>query len=361
MTMAEDQIENMRMLRDSASAVAPPGGGLGRIRGLRFTHPGFDPAVWRRMGEMGWIGLRVPEAAGGSGLGMSEFCALAEQLGAGLVPEPLVAGTMAARLLGDAVPSALLAGKRIIIPAWQERADTIEPTAEARLREGRVFGRKLFVPMAAGADAFLVTTRDGLALVDTAAPGVSVEIASTQDGGHWGTVSFAEAPAQLLPPSQPGLPADSLPDAIDEATLATAAYLLGVMERGFELTLEFLRTRKQFGQAIGSFQSLQHRAADLKIQIALTRASVESAAATVDAGSPIVTRRAAVSRAKARAADACLLVTRQAIQLHGGIGYTDEYDVGLYLRKAMVLANAYGSAQLHRARFAALLPEDDDV
>jgi alkylation response protein AidB-like acyl-CoA dehydrogenase len=126
-------------------------------------------------------------------------------------------------------------------------------------------------------------------------------------------------------------------------------------------TLDYLRTRKQFGRAIGSFQALQHRAADLQVQIALTRASVESAAVTLDAGAAASVRRAAVSRAKARASDAAMLVTRQAIQLHGGIGYTDEYDVGLYLRKAMVLANLYGSSSVHRARYAADAPETDEI
>jgi alkylation response protein AidB-like acyl-CoA dehydrogenase len=105
---------------------------------------------------------------------------------------------------------------------------------------------------------------------------------------------------------------------------------------------------------------LQHRAADLKLQLALTRASVESAAATLDASTVPAIRRAAVSRAKARASDAGMIVTRQCIQLSGGIGYSDEYDVGLFLRKAMVLSNLYGSAALHRARFAAVSPETDD-
>ena len=106
------------------------------------------------------------------------------------------------------------------------------------------------------------------------------------------------------------------------------------------------------------FQSLQHRAADLKIHIALTRAAVETAAAVLDSGAAGAVRQAAVSKAKHRAAESGLLVLRQCIQLHGGIGYTDEYDVGLYLRRGMVIANQYGSASLHRRRFMALAPED---
>jgi alkylation response protein AidB-like acyl-CoA dehydrogenase len=340
------------MLRDSAAAVAPRGGDLRRVRALRFTPPGFDPAVWRQMCEMGWLGLRVAEAEGGAGLGMAEFCALAEELGGGLAPEPLVAGAMAARMLrGDALAAAL-SGKRIILPAWQERADTIVAGPDTVLCDGRVFGRKLFVPMAGGADAFLVTVQGGLALVDRDAPGLSVELALTQDGGTLGTLSFDGAAAEPV--------AGSPEEAIEEAILATAATLLGLMERCFELTLEYLRTRKQFGRPIGSFQALQHRAADLKLQTALSRASIEAAAATLDSGALPSVRRAAVSRAKARAADAASLVTRQAIQLHGGIGYTDEYDAGLYLRRAMVLANAFGSSRLHRARYAVLMPESDD-
>jgi alkylation response protein AidB-like acyl-CoA dehydrogenase len=351
--LQEDRHENIRMLRDSAAAIVPPDGDLKRIRALRFQLPGFDRDVWRDMCQMGWVGLRVPEAQGGSGLGMQEFCALAEELGAGLAPEPLIPCAMAARLLNGAALAGLLAGERIVIPAWQERPQTLETGGDTRFSNGRVSGRKMFVPMAAAADALLVTTRDGMALVACDARGVGVETEQTQDGGHFGTVTFADAPGEAV--------AGAAADALDEAALATAAYLLGVMERAFAMTLDYLKTRQQFGRPIGSFQALQHRSADLKIQVALTRASVQSAAALWDAGGPPAPRRAAVSRAKARAAEAGMLVTRQAIQLHGGIAYTDEYDAGLYLRKAMVLANLYGSAALHRRRFAAIAPEQDEA
>ncbi|MEJ1974919.1 MAG: acyl-CoA dehydrogenase family protein [Acetobacteraceae bacterium] len=350
--LRRERIESIRMLRESAAAIAPPGGDLKRIRALRFGSPAYDRRVWQQMCAMGWPGLRVPEDAGGAGLGMAEYCALAEELGAGLTPEPLMACAMAARLLRGASLAALLSGQAVIIPAWQERADTVEPGPDTVFRDGRVSGRKVFLPVAAGIDAFLVTTQAGLALVQADAPGVLLEAVPTQDGGAFGTLTLTEAPGEAVA----GDPAD----AIEEATLATAATLLGIMERSFALTLEFLRTRKQFGRPIGSFQALQHRAADLKLQIALTRASVESAAAVLDSATGLVPRRVAVSRAKARASEAAMLVTRQAIQLHGGIGYTDEYDVGLYLRKAMVLANCFGSAQLHRNRFASLSRDHED-
>ena len=352
MAAAEERDESLRMIRDSAAAVAPGDGSLRRIRDLRFTEPGFDRAVWRGMAEMGWVGLRLPEEAGGSGLGMAAFCALAEELGAGLVPEPLIPVAMAARLLPTGHLGGVLAGERVVIPAWQERTNSLDPAGATTLRDGRLTGRKVFVPMAAASDAFLVTVAGGLALVARDAPGLELAIDQTQDGGNFGTLTLTDAPAEAM--------AGDAAEALDEAALAAAAYLLGVMDRAFAMTLDYLKTRRQFGKLIGSFQVLQHRAVDLQIQLALTRASVEAAAATLDGGAAPALRQAVVSRAKARASEAAITVTKQCIQLHGGIGYTDEYDVGLFLRKAMVMSSLYGSAALHRARFATVSPEQDE-
>ncbi|MGH7120910.1 MAG: acyl-CoA dehydrogenase family protein, partial [Acetobacteraceae bacterium] len=283
------------------------------------------------------------------GLGMRGFAALAEELGAGLVPEPLIQAAMAARALSGAPLAGLLAGTSLVLPAWQERANSLDPAGETTLRDGRLSGRKLFVAMAGGADHFLVSAREGLALLPRDAPGISLSPERTQDGGTFGTLAFDRAPAIPVP--------GSLARALEEAALATAAYLLGVARRAFEITLDYLATRVQFGHPIASFQALRHRAADLKIQWELMRASVQSAAATLDREPDLSLCRAAVSRAKARAADASLFITRQAIQLHGGVGYTDEADIGLFLRKAMVHANLFGGAALHRARYAVLCPD----
>jgi alkylation response protein AidB-like acyl-CoA dehydrogenase len=307
------------------------------------------------MGELGWIGLRVPEAAGGAGLGLGEMCALAEELGAGLVPEPLIPCALSAGLLaalGGVGPLAhLLAGEMVVLTAWQERADTLEVP-------GNPDAPRKFLPMASGADMFLLPVREGgrIALYEQLAARAEVTIERTQDGGNLGTLRPKLGDAKRLADDV----GEALALALDEAALVTGAYLLGGMERAFAMTLDYLRTRSQFGKIIGTFQALQHRAADLRMQIALTRASIEAAAATLDAGATGDSRRAAVSRAKARAAEASMLVTRQCIQLHGGIGYTDDYDVGLYLRKAMVLANQYGSATLHRRRFMAVAPETEE-
>lgn len=353
MVLDDDQAESLRLIRDSARGLLPRDGDRKRIRALRFKKPGFDPAVWRAMGEQGWIGLRLPEANGGAGLGMAEFCALAEELGAALAPEPLVQGALSAALLAGAnrpdLLGRLLCGDYLILTAWQERVGTLEVA-------GTADAPRLFLPAAAGADFFVVPVATGgtLALHLQGKDASALDVADTQDGGHFGTLR--PAPAELLLADA----GDRLGDALDEAALATAAQLLGVMDQAFALTLQYLRTRQQFGRPIGSFQTLKHRAVDLSIQIALTRASIAAAAAALDApGTPRPQRHAAVSRAKARASEAAMLVTRQAIQLHGGIGYTDEADVGLYLRKAMVLANQFGSADLHRRRFATHAGDDD--
>ena len=349
----DDRTDSIRMIRDSAAAVAPKGGDTRRVRALRFTMPGFDRAVFAEMGALGWIGLAVPEAAGGAGLGMSEAVALAEEIGGGLAPEPLIPAMLSARLLAAAedaaLREALLAGRQVVLTAWQEKADTLAAP-------GTPDAPRLFIPMAAGADAFLLPVREGerIALHALEAAGADLAIEKTMDGGHVGTLRPDLSRARRIADDIGAV----LEQALDEAALMTAAGMLGLMERAFALTLDYLRTRQQFGRVIGSFQALQHRAADLRIHIALTRAAVESAAAALDAGAAGPARRAAVSRAKHRAAESGMLVLRQAIQLHGGIGYTDEYDVGLYLRRGMVIVNQYGSAALHRRRFMALAPEE---
>ncbi|MFZ6761963.1 acyl-CoA dehydrogenase family protein [Pseudoroseomonas sp. WGS1072] len=350
---AEERAESIRMIRDSAAGLAPRGGDRKRIRALRFEAPGFDAGVLRQMGEQGWIGLRVPEERGGAGLGMSEFCAVAEELGAALAPEPLVGAALSARLLsavGAEAPLArLLSGEALVLTAWQEAAGRLDVP-------GTADAPRLFIGQAGGAEAFLVPVRegDGLSLRLQPRAGADLTLEKTQDGGFFGTLrpSGGESLGTVA--------VAEVEDALDEAALGTAAYLLGVADQAFTVTLDYLRTRQQFGKPIGSFQALQHRAADLKIQLALTRASIESAAATLDReGSPRAARRAAISRAKARASDTAMLVTKQSIQLHGGIGYTDEADISLYLRKTMVLFNQFGPAALHRRRFAAEAREEE--
>lgn len=347
-----DPLAHLQMIRQSAGGIAPRKGDLRRIRGLRFTEPGFDRAKWREMCEMGWLGMRLPEDVGGSGLGMREFCALADELGAGLVPEPLFPAAMAAQLLPSGHLPEVLSGERIVLPAWQEKPGSIDLIGETALRDGKLTGRKSFIPMAAGADAFLVTVPGGLALVERNAPGLRLDVQPTQDGGNFGTLTFDHTPAEAID--------GDASEALNGAIMATSAYLFGLAERAFGITLEYMKVREQFGKKIGAFQALQHRAADMQIQISLTRAVVDAAAYGYDNQPRPEARQSAVSRCKLRASDAAMVVTRACVQLHGGIGYTDAADIGLFLRKAMVLAPQYGGTSAHRARFRSSTPEQDD-
>jgi alkylation response protein AidB-like acyl-CoA dehydrogenase len=346
-TVVEDAAAQTReMLHDSALRLLAGEQGLPYARRWRFEAAGFDRARWRRFCEMGWPGLALSEEAGGTGLGPRETCVLMEVLGRALAPEPLVAAAMCVRLLTGHVLQDMLLGERIILPAWQEAPQGLDWRGSTQLRDGRVTGRKLFIAQAASADAFVVTTPQGAALVEVRAAGVNLSLQSTHDGGAIGALVLESAPAVPL--------AGDVALAFDTAALAQAAYLQGVAAASLEATLDYLRTRKQFGRAIGSFQTLQHRAVDLHIQLALTRATVAAAASTLAAGADATTCALAVSRAKSRASEAALRITREAIQMHGAIGYTDEFDIGLYLRKAMAVAPQFGSADAHRARFAAL-------
>lgn len=352
-----DRAESIEMIRDSARGLL--GTDLARVRGLRFTEPGFDPALLRQMGEAGWIGLAVAEEAGGTGLGMGEMVALAEEAGRALAPEPLIGCALSAHLLAAAgatdLLGQLLAGEAVVLTAWQDRANTLALASTAD-------GARRFVPMAAGATHILWPVADGGRTMLHVLTRDEVEITteSTQDGGHLGTITpkpwSGHGPGQHIADDVTA----ALATGLDQAALATAASLLGGMEASFAMTLDYLRTRQQFGKIIGTFQALQHKAADAKMQVALTRAAVEQAAAALDDGATGGAAQAIVSRAKARASEAAMLVAQACVQLHGGIGYTDAYDVGLYMRRAMVQAPALGGAALHRKRFMALAPETEE-
>ena len=343
----DERDQNVAMIRASAAAITGGRGALKRIRELRFREPGFDRVVWSEICSLGWLGLRLDEAQGGAGLGMVETCALMEELGAALVPEPIIPAMAAMPLLPADLRQRALEGSEIVLLAWQEALDAVHARPTAVWRGGKVSGTKIFVPCASGADGFAITVDGGIALVRRDSPGLDIVSAGHVDGGFSATLRLDGVEAEFMP-------TDLVQYAIDMSALATAAYLLGLAQAAHEATLSYLGTRRQFGRLIGSFQSLQHRAVDQAVQLALCRASVRQAAELWDAETPLATKRRAISRAKARASDTSLLVTRQAVQMHGGIGFTDEHDIGLYLRKAMSMANSYGSSRLHRARFGQL-------
>ena len=345
--MTDVRVENVRLIREGAAYLAAPERVL-RMRAQRHCPPGFTRADWQETADLGWLGLRLGGDRGGAGFGMEELCAFAEQMGMGLAAEPLLGAILTVPLLPAEQIEAVLSGATILLPALAEARDAFGAASTLAVKGGRLTGVKRYIHMGADADMFFVSVEDGFALVEKDAPGLTLDVTETQDGGHFATLGLAGTPAVAV---------SALPDAAarleQELTLATAAYLLGVMRRAFAITADYLGTRQQFDRPIGSFQALQHRMVDLYIQIELTAASVRCAARALE-GNDFAAARLAVARAKARASDASMLVTRQGVQLHGGIGYTDEADIGLYLRKAMTLANLHGGAARHRARFAAI-------
>lgn len=361
------------MLAESVADFTGRASDLARVRRLRGSPQEYDRAVWSRMAALGWLGILVPERYGGLGLGLADMAIVAKGLARALAPEPLTAtAVLAATALVAAENEALkreqlprlVAGESVPVLAWQESAGILDPAAvEARATpfEGglKVNGVKRFIAGAAQADAFLVTARGPAGLVlawlPREAPGARLALEPIADGRSFGTLTIADA---LVPAAHVAATgehaAQALARAFDYACASAAAELAGVMERALEMSLDYLRTRVQFGRPIGAFQALQHRAVDLYIQKELAAAALEEVLARLDAGAEPAARAAAASRVKARCADAALRIAREAVQFHGAIGFTDEFDVGLYLKRALALSAWLGSATWHRRRYASL-------
>jgi 3-oxochol-4-en-24-oyl-CoA dehydrogenase len=346
------------LLRDSAAKfIATAGPKV--ARGLRGCVPSFAPARLRQAGELGWLGMLVPSSADGLGLGLTELALVLEQAGRGLVCEPIgLAAISAAALAQGHEPHPMLRrvmrGDALVMPALQESTHGSDPLAPRTQATGdrvpRLTGTKVSV-CGDGADGFLVSASgaDGPALYYVArdAPGVSVATAQTVDGRNLATVALKDAAADLVPPRQSSRSAvEALSDL---ALIALSAELLGVMQGAQELTFEYLRVRKQFGKPIGSFQALQHRAVDIYIKTETTRSLLYQVAAANDLYRIDPALAVAV---KAKASEDALAVTQACIQLHGAIGFTDEHDIGLYLKRAMLLSSLFGNAAAQRRRYA---------
>jgi len=370
---ASTTTEQRAMLQMSVADFVARGTDLARVRRLRGTSAEYERAVWKKMAGLGWLGILVPERYGGLGLGLAEMAIVARGLARALVPEPLTAtAVLAATALSGAENEALkreqlprlAAGDVLPALAWQERTAELDPAAiETRAMpfEGgfKLNGVKRFVAGAAQADAFLVSARTtgGVVLLwlPRDAAGAQLDLEPLADGRSFGTLRLDDA---LVPRSgvaaSGGAALEALGRAFDHGCAIAGAELAGVMERALEMSLDYLRTRVQFGRPIGSFQALQHRAVDLHIHKELASAVLEEAVAALDRGPAAPARAAAASRIKARCADAAARITREAIQFHGAIGFTDEFDAGLYLKRALVLTAWLGAASWHRRRYARL-------
>lgn len=342
-----DRHDSVRMVRDSVGAIASPTGDLRRIRALRTDPVGIERAVWQRIAELGWLALMVDEADGGLGLGVRELAAIGEELGAALIPEPVTAVAAMVPLLDGRIRDRVLGGTMIVVPTWRETIVGSDATPRTVAADGTVTGTKILVADAAAADAFVVTTAAGAVIVERDAPGVAIELDRTQDGGQSGTLIMVRTPCLAL--------AGDVRAALDGLALAHCAYLLGAAERAFAMTLDYLAIRKQFGRLIGSFQVLQHRAAEAKIQLALSRAVLDEAIGDVERQAARAEQQRSASRALARVSDTAMLIAREAVQMHGAIGITDEHDIGLYCRKILSIYNRFGTASANRSRYLASL------
>jgi alkylation response protein AidB-like acyl-CoA dehydrogenase len=358
--------EDQRMLVDAASSFTRKQSPVARMRKLREDAVGWAPEVWRQMGELGWLGLPFPEAVGGIGGTYVDVALVVEQLGTTLVPEPVIPSLVAGAAIAAAGSAAqqaahltaMIEGRASLALAWAEvdsRYDaTHVSTRASRAGAGwRLQGEKRFVLDGHAAAQLVVSAHDGagvaLFVVDRDAPGVTVRAVPTLDGRRAALVSLdAEVAADRR---LTGDGAAALHHALDVGAALACAEGVGIMRALLAMTTEYLRTREQFGVKIGSFQVLQHRAVDMFIETELAYSAALAAAIRLD-GDDLAERVAAISAAKVQLNESGRYVTQQAIQLHGGIGITDEHDVGLYFKRMLALNATFGDAEHHLARFA---------
>ena len=346
--------EEQVMLRDMAREWADNESPVTAFRKLRAAAPaeGYDAKAWSAIGEMGWAGIVVPEDYGGSAFGYLSLGMVVEQLGRNLVASPLAS-------TGPAASAVAMGGDDNAKSEWLPRIASGEAIATLAIDEGPVHGgavettveggklngTKMFVAEGDAADLFVVAAKDGLYLVP-AGDGVTRQTREMVDSRSHADIAFSDAAAVRL--------GDTVMTqaAVDRATAVLTAEMLGMAEQAFGVTNDYLKTRVQFGQPLSTFQALQHRMAAMFTELELMRSTVEAALEAIDAGRSDVDQ--AVSLAKAIASDTLKLVSREMVQLHGGIGMTDEHDAGFYIKRAAVLEAMWGNAAYHRERFARL-------
>ena len=358
--------EAQTILRESADKLVERHAGPARFRELRTTEHGFDPARLAVVAEAGWLSLLVPEERDGLGLGTTEAALVLESAGRGLMTEPIAAVMAAARAVASgpaamgATLEGLTSGGSVILPALHDPA--ADDPAGARVQATpagsgfKLSGRTGAVPGAPAAGGFIVNARSGdgnvVCLVPRDANGLEIQQRGRVDGTGHATLALNDVavPADAVIAS--GAQGTEVAAAtLDLVLMGTSAEMLGIMEQGLALAVDYLGTREQFGRPIGSFQALQHRAVNDHVDIELTRSLLYQVCAAMDDGRG---NRAMVAAVKARASDAVLSVTKSMVQMHGAIGFTDEYNASLYLRRAMALSAQYGNAVWHRKRYARL-------
>ncbi|NJM43461.1 MAG: acyl-CoA dehydrogenase, partial [Brachymonas sp.] len=319
---------------------------------------GFDRADYNALAELGLTGLCISDAHGGMGMGPVESMIVMEELGRGIALEPLAQTLIASVLLqtyaAEPIQSAwlplLASGEKIVALALQERGMRYEMTnikANAALagKEYALSATKNIVIAGDHADAYIVSAllsgQAALFLVDAKATGVQAAGHLCQDGSRAATVTFTNAPAQLITADCQA----ALQLAQDCGIANTCAYAVGVMDKTLAVTADYMNTRKQFGQTLASFQALRHRMADMKMQLELARSM--SYFSNMKLGSPAPERSRAAAQAKVQLGQSMRFVGQQAVQLHGGIGVTDEYIVSHYFKTLTQLEMSFGDTMHH--------------
>ncbi len=374
LALSEDQL----ILRDVAKTFFDEKSPVERMRALRDSRDatGFSRELWKEMAELGWVGIPFPEELGGAGMGHGELGVVLEQCGRVLAPEPFASTVLlggSAILLGGAEPlqkdllPGVCSGDRILALALQETGRFAPYAVETRAtRDGdgfRIRGEKLFVLDGHVADQVVVVARtsgapgerDGLSLfvVDASADGVSIQRTQMVDGRNAARIRFEDATAdasRVLGAVDAG--ADVLDPVLDRAAIGLSAEMLGTFEEAFERTLAYLKEREQFGVRIGTFQALRHRAAHMFTELEFARSVLRDARGAIDEERDDVSQCA--SAAKARCSDVASLIGAEAIQMYGGIGMTDEEEIGLFFKRLKAAELTLGDAAYHRDRFASL-------
>jgi alkylation response protein AidB-like acyl-CoA dehydrogenase len=349
--------DDQEQLRDAVRKWVDKGYDFERRRAI-VKAGGFDRGVYGELAELGLTGLYIDEAHGGMGMGPVEGMVVMEELGRGIVVEPLAQTLIASGIIAGYAPQAvkdawlpkLAGGEAVVVLAYQERKaryqlDVCESTASRQGDAWTLSGTKSIVPAGDRADAFLVPAlADGkmaMFLVERSANGVKTRGYGTLEGGRAAEVTFASAAATLV--TTDGLAA--LEHAVDIGIAASCAQAVGVLDKTMEVTAEYMNTRKQFGVPLATFQALRHRMSDMKMQLELARSM--SYYASLKLNAPPEERRRAMARAKYQLGVSMRFVGQNSVQLHGGIGVTDEYIGSHYFKTLTQLELTFGDT-LHQ-------------
>ncbi len=370
--------EEQQSLKDIAKEFLQKNAPVTHFREIRDTNNelGYDEVLWKEMVNLGWSGILIPEEYGGFDFGMVGMGSIFEEMGKTLTPSPLFAtGVLGASLISiggnDSQKQTLLPkivdGSLTTALALEENnrhsPNVISTSATKSGDNYEISGEKTFVIDGHSANFLIVAARtegsiddeSGITLfmLDPKTDGLEITKTSMVDSRNSAQVKLRNvvvSSSDILGGLNNG--SGILENVLDRAQIAISAEMLGNASQAFQITLEYIKERKQFGAVIGTFQALQHRAAEMYSEIELTKSSVIAACNAVDENSNDLKRMA--SLAKFKAGETNHLVTNEAIQMHGGVGVTDEYDVGLYLKRARVTEQIFGNSEYHIDRYATL-------